>query len=247
MVVDRFPPVQRADEHGLLAIGGDLDIETLLLAYQSGIFPWPISDEYPLAWFSPNPRGILNVSDLHIPKSLLKSLKKSKLKITFNQNFDFIIEACKKAKNRKGQSGTWITEDLLEAYRNFHGAGFTYSVEVRNQNKEIVGGLYGVSIDRFIGGESMYHSETDASKIALVGLMLYLKTQGIHWMDTQMVTPVVSALGGKEIKRSNYINLLKSSLGEKSEIIKGFSDVFKISTLENDELIDLFQNHSESV
>lgn len=215
MPIYEFPPVDTADEHGLLALGGDLETESLLLAYQQGIFPWPISDEYPLAWFSPDPRGILFFQDFKIPQSFKKTLKNSQLEITFNKDFKAVIQACSNVSNRKGTDGTWITEEIIEAYLKFHEEGYAYSVEAWDQNYELVGGLYGVNIGTFVSGESMFYRQSNASKIVLYYLMHHLHDHGIEWLDTQMVTSVVKSFGGKEISRPHYLDLLNENLAER--------------------------------
>tara|TARA_R110000868_G_scaffold226115_6_gene478621 strand:- start:1917 stop:2627 length:711 start_codon:yes stop_codon:yes gene_type:complete len=205
-----FPPIEDADENGLLAFGGDLEISSLLLAYAHGIFPWPINDRYPLAWFSPDPRGIVEFSNLHLPRSLKKSIRSKDWIITFNRCFDRVIHECSKLEHRKGDQsahGTWITEEIMQAYKDFHKAGHAYSVEVW-LGEELVGGLYGTRIGQAFSGESMFHCVTDASKIALASLMFFLNQHGISWLDTQMVTSVVENLGGIEIDRSEFIEML---------------------------------------
>jgi leucyl/phenylalanyl-tRNA--protein transferase len=208
-----FPSLNQADENGLLAVGGDLSIETLMDAYTHGIFPWPINEDYPLAWFSPDPRGILEYKNLHIPRSLLKVLKKGDYKITFNQEFDVVIHNCAMVKNRTGQQGTWITEDIINGYNQMFKKGLAYSVECWMQEK-LAGGLYGVCLGNYVSGESMFYTEPNASKIALVTLMEHLNNVGITWLDTQMVTPIVKTLGGREIPRDQYIKKLNQSLSK---------------------------------
>jgi len=206
-----FPPIEEADEHGLLALGGDLEMESLLLAYTQGIFPWPISDEYPLAWFSPDPRGILAFDKLHLSKSFRKFLKKNPYEIRFNTNFEAVIMNCSRVK-RSDQSSTWITQEIIDGYIELFKHGFAYSCETYLDDR-LVGGVYGVCINRFYSGESMFHLEDNASKVALVSLMYMLNQRDIKWLDTQMVTPVVQGLGGVEIPRETYIKMLKVSLG----------------------------------
>lgn len=210
MAIADFPPVEHADEHGLLALGGDLELESLLLAYTRGIFPWPISEEYPLAWFSPDPRGILAFDKLHLSKSLRKFLKKNPYEIRFNTNFEGVITNCAKVPRAENQ-GTWITEDIINSYINLHKNGFAYSVETYLDN-ELVGGVYGVCINRFYSGESMFHKADNASKVALIALLYQLKQKDIGWLDTQMVTPVVESLGGVEIPRETYLKMLAISI-----------------------------------
>ncbi len=211
MAILDFPPVEQADDHGLLALGGDLEVDSLLLAYSRGIFPWPINDDYPLAWFSPDPRGVLITEELHISKSLKKILKKSQYDIFFNSQFEAVIKNCALQK-RKDQESTWITEEIIEAYIELHKSGFAYSVEVVNQNGKLVGGLYGVNINMYFSGESMFHLESNASKIALVALVSKLAELKVPYLDTQMVTPVVESLGGKTISRKKFLEYLTISL-----------------------------------
>ncbi len=210
MAILEFPEVDTADEHGLLAIGGDLEIDSLILAYSQGIFPWPISEEFPLAWFSPNPRGILRFEDLHLPKSFRKFLKKNPFEIKFNHDFENVILNCAQVK-RSNQPGTWITAEIIQAYIDLYKQGFAYSSECY-LNGKLVGGVYGVCINQFYSGESMFHFEENASKVALVSLMYMLNKNGIHWLDTQMVTPVIKSLGGSEIERDDYLKMLSQAL-----------------------------------
>jgi leucyl/phenylalanyl-tRNA--protein transferase len=202
-----FPPIENATEDGLVALGGDLEVDTLLSAYQQGIFPWPVSTEHPLAWFSPDPRGILEISELHLSKSFVKFLKKNTYQVTFNQAFDEVINQCARMA-RKDQPSTWITQDIILGYEKLFKVGLAYSAEVWN-GKELVAGVYGVSMGDFISGESMFTKENNASKFALYSLILKLKDSGIAWMDTQMVTPVVEGFGGKYISRPEFLHMLK--------------------------------------
>ena len=204
MAVDCFPPLEYADEQGLLAIGGDLEVSSLLQAYSQGIFPWPVSRELPLAWFSPDPRGILFYKDLVVSRSLRKKLRKNEFKISFNKNFEKVIENCAYANRNE----TWITSPIIHAYCRLFQYGYAYSVEVADSAGELVGGLYGVCYGRFISGESMFYYKSNASKIALVKLMEHLHGRGIHWLDTQMITPVVASLGGVGIPRKKYLQYL---------------------------------------
>jgi leucyl/phenylalanyl-tRNA--protein transferase len=202
-----FPPVESATEDGLVAIGGDLEVDTLTAAYQQGIFPWPISIEFPLAWFSPDPRGILDFSDLHLPRSFEKYLRKHAYQITFNQAFDEVIRECARIK-RKGQSQTWITPEIIMGYEKLFKKSHSYSVDVWKEDK-LVGGVYGVCFGEFFSGESMFSREENASKVGLYYLIKHLSDRGIKWLDTQMVTPVVESFGGKYIPRSSFLDRLK--------------------------------------
>ncbi|MBC7541026.1 MAG: leucyl/phenylalanyl-tRNA--protein transferase [Bacteriovorax sp.] len=210
MSIAEFPPVDSADEHGLVAVGGDLEIDSLLLAYSQGIFPWPISNEYPLAWFSPDPRGILAFDKLHMGKSFRKFLRKNPYEVKFNTNFEAVIMNCARVK-RIDQASTWINQEIIDAYIKMHHLGYAYSIETYLEDR-LVGGVYGVCINRFYSGESMFHLEDNASKVALVSLLYLLKQRDIGWIDTQMVTPVVESLGGVEIPRATFLKMLDFSL-----------------------------------
>ncbi|MEC7181582.1 MAG: leucyl/phenylalanyl-tRNA--protein transferase [Bdellovibrionota bacterium] len=211
MAILSFPPVHKANEEGLLAVGGDLEVPSLLLAYSEGIFPWPISSHYPLAWFSPDPRGVLKFEDLHISRSLKKLIKQNKYDVTYNTQFEDVIQNCSQINNRKGQTGTWITNEIMMAYTDLFYAGQAYSVEVKNKNGELKGGLYGVHINKFVSGESMFFKDPNTSKIALVELMLHLNKNNISFLDTQMLTPVIENLGGKAVPRTTFMEMLKES------------------------------------
>lgn len=210
MAITEFPSINQSDEHGLVAVGGDLETESLLLAYSQGIFPWPISPEYPLAWFSPDPRGILAFDKLHLGKSFRKFLRKNPYEVKFNTNFEEVIRHCARVK-RPDQGSTWITPEMISAYIEMHQLGFAYSIETYLEDR-LVGGVYGVCINRFYSGESMFHLEDNASKVALVSLLYLLKQRDIGWIDTQMVTPVVESLGGVEIARETFVKMLAISL-----------------------------------
>ena len=202
-----FPAVESANEDGLVAVGGDLEIDTLQVAYQSGIFPWPISLDFPMAWFSPNPRGILVIEEMHLSKSFQKFLKKNTYHVTFNQAFEEVIRQCARAL-RKDQPSTWITPEIVDGYERLFKKNLAYSVEVWDQ-EELIAGLYGVSMGDFISGESMFTKYDNASKLALYMLLLRLKDKKIDWLDTQMVTPVVAGFGGKYIPRPTFLQMLQ--------------------------------------
>jgi leucyl/phenylalanyl-tRNA--protein transferase len=204
-----FPPVDSADPDGIVAVGGDFKIDMLMSAYSQGIFPWPLSKKYPYVWFSPDPRGIIELSEFHLPRSFKKFLKTCPFTITFNTDFESVIHHCGKIK-RKGQKSTWILEELEAAYIDLFHHKLAYSVEVWNEKKELVGGLYGVSMGQFVSGESMFMKEDGASKFALYSLCLLLKSKGIPFLDTQMVTNVVELFGGKYIPREHFIEKIKN-------------------------------------
>lgn len=209
----KFPPVTSANEDGLLAIGGNLDVETLTLAYQQGIFPWPVSEEYPLTWFSPDPRGILLLEDFKRPKSLEKFLKKDPYEIRFNEDFEEIIQKCADVK-RSHESGTWINENIINGYIQMFKSKKAYCVGAYD-NGELVGGVYGVCVGEIISGESMFYEKDNASKAALSALVEKLQEAQLSFLDTQMVTPVVASLGGKEIPRRQFMRLLERSRWER--------------------------------
>lgn len=202
-----FPHVEEANEDGLLAVGGDLDIPTLTEAYLNGIFPWPVSKEFPLTWFAPNPRGILEFRDFKKTKSFQKFLNKTEFHCQFNQDFPEIINACANVK-RKHEAGTWINEDIIKGYIKLFESGLAYCVGTYNKDK-LVGGLYGVCIGEIISGESMFHYEDNASKFALNFLIEKLELIGLKWIDTQMVTPVLQSFGGKDISRKVFMKKLE--------------------------------------
>jgi len=203
-----FPPIEDATEDGLVAIGGDLELDTLIAAYTRGIFPWPISLDFPLAWFSPDPRGILDFDELHISKSFEKFLKKNPYTVKFNTSFKEVIKGCAVAP-RKGQASTWITPEIIQGYERLFENEKAYCVEVWLE-KKLVAGLYGVVMGDFCSGESMFTKLPNASKLALYSLVKHLEAKGIKWLDTQMVTPVVEQFGGKYIPRNKFLHRLES-------------------------------------
>jgi len=220
MPIIDFPSIEDADENGLVAIGGDLHPQSLLLAYSKGIFPWPVGPEYPLAWFSPDPRGVIKCSDMHIPRKLKKELRKQNLKVTFNKNFRDVIEICS-IVHENSDSGTWITDEIKQGYIDFHEAGHAYSIEVWNE-ENLVGGLYGVVIGNFISGESMFHKETNASKLALITLLYNLKLNDVLQLDTQMVTNITKSIGATEVKRSDFLKNVQTEIKKPKLIFENF-------------------------
>jgi leucyl/phenylalanyl-tRNA---protein transferase len=204
-----FPPPDYADPSGLLAVGGDLSNERLLEAYRVGIFPW-YSDDQPILWWSPDPRLILDLKDFKISRSLSKTLKKGVFQVTFDHAFEEVIQACAVVP-REAQNGTWITAEMQEAYINLHGLGYAHSVETWFGGK-LAGGLYGVSLGKCFFGESMFHLETDASKVALATLVEKLKSWDFHFIDSQMTTEHMVRLGAKELPRRIFLKRLQSAL-----------------------------------
>ena len=204
-----FPPPDYADPSGLLAVGGDLSKERLLEAYRLGIFPW-YSDDQPILWWSPDPRLVLDLKDFTISRSLRKTLKKAIFQVTFDHAFEQVIQACAVVP-RAAQNGTWITEEMREAYINLHGLGYAHSVESW-LGGELVGGLYGVSLGKAFFGESMFHLKTDASKVALATLVEKLKSWDFHFIDSQMTTEHMIRLGAKELPRRIFLKRLQLAL-----------------------------------
>jgi leucyl/phenylalanyl-tRNA--protein transferase len=204
-----FPDPVQADDEGLVAVGGDLSIERLLLAYRSGIFPWFIHDDL-VYWFSPNPRCILIPEEIKISKSMRQILNQKQFEITFNNAFEAVMRGCATAK-RPHQESTWITEDFIEAYVALHKNGYGHSVEVWQQG-ELVGGLYGVALGKVFFGESMFSLVTNASKAALISLAEKLNAEGFHFIECQLYTPHLGSLGAKAVSRKEYLKMLSEAL-----------------------------------
>lgn len=199
-----FPQPELAEPDGLLAVGGDLSVKRLLLAYQNGIFPW-YSDDTPILWYSPHERFVLYPAELKISKSMRQVLSSGKFNITINQCFDRVIAACSSAP-REGQDGTWITDDMRSAYIQLHKAGYAHSIEVWQQD-DLVGGLYGVQIGSVFCGESMFSLVSNASKVALI----HLCQSGLYKLiDCQVHTQHLESMGAKLITRGEYLDILKS-------------------------------------
>ncbi|MBK5209972.1 MAG: leucyl/phenylalanyl-tRNA--protein transferase [Flavobacteriaceae bacterium] len=201
-----FPPVSLANEDGLLAVGGDLSAERLLLAYKNGIFPWYNQGE-PIIWYSPNPRMVLFPKNLKISKSMKQIIRKNKFRATFNQNFSEVISNCKN-NYREGQGGTWITDEMEQAYINLHKLGVAKSVEVWEGN-ELVGGLYGIDLGHVFCGESMFSKKSNASKFAFIYLVQKLEKENYKLIDCQVYNEHLASLGADEISRSAFLTYLK--------------------------------------
>ncbi|MDI5893778.1 leucyl/phenylalanyl-tRNA--protein transferase [Flavobacterium algoritolerans] len=202
-----FPPVSLTNSSGILALGGDLSPERLQLAYKSGIFPW-FEDGEPITWWSPNPRMVLFLDELIVSKSMRNILNRNSFKVTFNQNFRDVISNCQNIK-RDGQNGTWITNDMIEAYCKLNELGSAKSVEVW-QNDELVGGLYGVDLGNVFCGESMFSTVSNASKVAFIALVNELKAANYKLLDCQVYNPHLESLGCREIERTDFMEILKS-------------------------------------
>lgn len=197
-----FPPAELADEDGLLAIGGDLSMERLLLAYRKGIFPW-YEDSY-ILWWCPNPRFVLFPAELKVSNSMKQVLKKGELEFSVNRNFAGVISSCKSV-SRRGQDGTWISEDMRNAYVNLHRHGYAHSAEAW-LNGELVGGLYGIRMGKLFFGESMFSKVSNASKFAFIHYVHLLQSEGVQLIDCQVYTTHLESLGAKMIAREEFLD-----------------------------------------
>jgi leucyl/phenylalanyl-tRNA--protein transferase len=204
---DPFPPVAEAldEPNGLLAAGADLSPERLLDAYRRGIFPW-FGEEDPLLWWSPNPRMVLMVDELHVSRSLRRVIKSGRYGVTLDRAFRDVMVGC--AAARDGHEGTWITPEMLDAYTRLAALGFAHSVEAW-AGDELVGGLYGVAVGRMFYGESMFARRTDASKVALAHLVRQLERWEFEMIDCQMSTAHLESLGAREIPRAEFVQRLE--------------------------------------
>lgn len=204
-----FPPVEEADEDGILAVGGDLSPERLLLAYRSGIFPWFDEDE-PILWWSPEYRMVVFPEEFVVSKSMRNILNRNIFKVTFNQNFREVISNCSSIK-RNGQNGTWITNDMIEAYCKLNEMGIAKSVEVW-QDDVLVGGLYGIDLGNVFCGESMFSKVSNASKVAFVSLVKKLKDENYKLLDCQVHNDHLESLGAREIHREDFLRILNRGI-----------------------------------
>jgi leucyl/phenylalanyl-tRNA--protein transferase len=209
-----FPPVHLSTPEGLLAVGGDLSIRRLLLAYRSGIFPW-YSQSEPLLWWAPDPRSVLFPHELKISRSLKKVLKQKRYTVRMDTDFRFVIESCA-AIERKDQFGTWITDEMMDAYLKLYRHGYAHSVETWCQGK-MVGGLYGLSIGRCFFGESMFSKRRDASKVALVYLSRFAAGRGFGFIDCQVPSDHLCRLGARNLPRSKFMKLLAKYINQPIE------------------------------
>ncbi|HUH26159.1 MAG TPA: leucyl/phenylalanyl-tRNA--protein transferase, partial [Flavobacterium sp.] len=209
-----FPPVTTAHSSGIVAFGGDLSVERLILAYKSGIFPW-FEDGEEITWFSPEYRMVLFLNNLRITKSTRNILNRGVFKVTFNQAFEEVISNCQQVK-RNGQLGTWITVEMLVSYLKLHEMGYAKSVEVW-QNDELVGGLYGIDLGHIFCGESMFSKVSNASKIAFIHLAEKLKKENYQLIDAQVYNEYLESLGCEEIPRDLFIQILNKEVFVKYE------------------------------
>jgi len=210
MTIVAFPPLEAADDDGLLAVGGDLAPESLLLAYRSGIFPWPINEGL-LAWFAPPMRAVVFLEDLLISRSLQRELKRGRLTTKMNTAFHQVISRCAELTNRGEQDSTWIIPEMMEAYTTLFEMGVAHSFETYFDG-QLVGGIYGIRVGQFFAAESSFYRRTNASKVAMIALTEFLKQQGITWFDCQVITPFSESFGAVEIPRERFMELLAEAL-----------------------------------
>jgi leucyl/phenylalanyl-tRNA--protein transferase len=203
-----FPPIEAAldDPNGLLAVGGDLSLPRLLNAYRNGIFPW-FEDSQPILWWSPHPRAVIYPERLYINRSLRKALRRNDVEVSFDQDFAGVLNGCAQLSPKR--PGTWITDDMRAAYLELHCAGWAHSVEVW-RNKKLIGGLYGVAIDKMFYGESMFSREANASKIAFVHLCGQLQEWGYPLIDCQVSNDYLESMGAEELDRASFKKYLQS-------------------------------------
>jgi leucyl/phenylalanyl-tRNA--protein transferase len=204
-----FPDVEESTEEGIVAVGGDLSVERLILAYSKGIFPWYSSDKSPILWWSPDPRFVLFPENLIVSKSMRPYFNQNKFQVTWDQNFEDVIINCQKI-DREDQPGTWITSKMLASYIQLHKNGYAHSVEVWLGN-ELVGGLYGISLGKVFFGESMFAKVSNASKFGFISLVKQLKQKGFLLIDCQQETKHLESLGAAAIKRKDFIEFLNNN------------------------------------
>ncbi len=216
MPIIRFPDPRSAGPEGIVAVGGDLHPDSLLLAYRNGIFPWPIDDD-PLVWFSPEIRGILNFSDLHIPRRLSGIRRTISLTFTIDADFEGVIRSCAGVHGEQKEEGTWILPEMIHAYCAFHRRGHAHSVEAWH-GLRLVGGIYGVDAGGAFSAESMFYIEPNASKLALLHLIDHLQSRGLDWMDIQVMTPHMERFGATPMPRDHFLELLSSTLSRGLEL-----------------------------
>ncbi len=207
-----FPPAESADEHGIVGIGADLSPSTVLSAYAQGLFPMPLEPDGPVAWWSPDPRAVIPIDELHISRTLRRSMRS--FTFTINTEFGQVIRACADP----GRPHGWIDAQVISAYEELHRLGWAHSVETRNDQGELIGGVYGIAIGGLFAGESMFHHVTDASKAALVALSELLLENDFSLFDVQWMTPHLATLGAIDLSRIEYLRRLEEAVNRFSEI-----------------------------
>ncbi|MEN6366314.1 MAG: leucyl/phenylalanyl-tRNA--protein transferase [Thermoguttaceae bacterium] len=205
-----FPPAEDADSEGLIGFGGQLSPDWLLDAYRHGIFPWPITDfEAPLAWWSPDPRAVIEFDRFHVSRRLRRTCRGAKFEVTRDVDFAGVIRGCAMAPGRVNQ--TWLTPEMIDAYTELHRLGHAHSVEVWHEH-ELAGGVYGVSLGALFAAESKFYRVRDASNVALVHLVEHLRRQGYTLVDIQQLTPHTARFGARTIPRTEYLTRLADAL-----------------------------------
>lgn len=204
-----FPPAETADAEGLLGFGGSLKPEWLLDAYGHGIFPWPISEEAPIAWWSPDPRAVIEFAQFHVPRRLLRTVRSGRFKVTCDEDFGGVIHGCATAGGRVGQ--TWLTPAMIDAYLEMYELGYAHSVEVWHEGG-LAGGTYGIALGGLFAAESKFYRQRDASKVAVVHLVAHLRHRGYTLLDIQQLTPHTARLGAREIPRHVYLARLYAAM-----------------------------------
>ncbi len=207
-----FPPIETADEDGLLAVGGRLTTEWLLDAYAHGIFPWP-APGYPLLWWSPDPRAIIEPDRLHVSGRLERTIRSGRFEVSIDRDFAGVMHGCATAQDRGRRHGTWITPAMLKAYQRLHELGHAHSVEAWSAGG-LAGGVYGLALQGAFFAESMFYRVRDASKVALVHLVRHLRARGYQLLDIQQLTPHTQRLGAVEISRAEYLRRLDAALAQ---------------------------------
>lgn len=202
-----FPPVEAFRDDGLVAIGGDLSPDRLLLAYERGIFPWSAPED-PLLWWSPDPRALVRANEVKVSKSMRSILNQNRFTLTLDRDFERVIRGCAD----RPDEGTWITETFIESYLELHELGFAHSAEAWTEQGELAGGLYGVSLGNMFFGESMFSKESNASKAAFIALARRLVLWGFEWIDCQILNPHLASLGAKNVKRSVFLHALEKAM-----------------------------------
>ncbi|MEO1434235.1 MAG: leucyl/phenylalanyl-tRNA--protein transferase [Bacteroidota bacterium] len=210
-----FPPAFMARSDGMLAVGGDLSLDRLILAYKMGIFPWYNEGE-PIIWWSPDPRCVLYPHELKVSKSTRRLIRQARFQVTFDRDFPAVIRACQLIE-RPGQMGTWLTEDMIEAYTHLHKNGYAHSVEVW-QDGLLVGGLYGVSIGNIFFGESMFANVSNASKIGFCTLVKVLHQKGFDLIDCQQDTQHLRSMGAVTIPRVLFLRMMENNMNKMSHL-----------------------------
>lgn len=203
----------------IVSFGDKLSVENLRNAYRLGIFPWHV-EGLPLPWYCPEKRAILEFADLHIPRSLERAQRKNPFTFTIDKDFRSVIENCSRV-TRTGESGTWITREFIDSYHALHKAGIAHSIEAWDASGDLVGGLYGVDAGGVFCGESMFHKVSNASKLALLFLVEHLQKRNSTWLDAQVMTPHIKALGAKEIRRKEFLRKLKETQGLELDLFGG--------------------------